>query len=73
MAKESVDVLPQARPDRLGVVDVERRAVTVGERRKIVRPDADVSVAADDGTEGPDRGLDHALRSSVAGRLATTR
>jgi len=73
VTKESVDVLPQARPDRLGVVDVEGRAVTVGQRRNIVCPDTDVPVAADDGPERPDRALDHAVRSSVAARPATTR
>jgi hypothetical protein len=38
-----------------------------------VRPDTDVPVAADDGPPRPDRGLDHALRSSVEGRPATIR
>jgi hypothetical protein len=58
VAEEGVDVLAQARADRLGIVDVEGRAVLVGELREVVRPDADVPVAADGRVQGPDRALD---------------
>jgi hypothetical protein len=73
VAKERVDVLAQARPDGLGVVDIERRSVCVGQRREIVRADLDVPVAANGRAQRPDRGFDHEVRSSVAGRRAAIR
>ena len=71
--EERVDVLTQARADRLGVVDVQRCAIPIGERREVMRSDPDVPVAANGRTEGPDRVLDHAVRSSVADRRAAIR
>lgn len=73
IAEERVDVLAEALADRLGVVHVEGRAVFVGERREVVRADLDVPIAANGRPEGPDPGLDHAVRSSVAGRRAAIR
>jgi hypothetical protein len=58
IAEERVDVLAQACADRVGVVDVERRAVAVGELREVMRSDPDVAVAADGRPKRPDRPFD---------------
>ena len=73
MAEEGVHVLAQARADRRGIVDVEGRAVPVGECLEIVSPDAHVPVATHGRSERPDRQLDHVIRSSAGDRRAATR